>query len=47
MQFPLYVWSNRSTSQPLVTLKEHLVSECYENLIKLIDKAEEKHLKRD
>ena len=31
----------------MVTLKEHLVSEYYENLIKLIDKAEEKHLKRD
>lgn len=28
-------------------MKEHLVSEYYENLIKLIDKAEEKHLKRD
>ena len=27
-------------------MKEHLVSEYYENLIKLIDKAEEKHLKR-
>lgn len=28
-------------------MKEHLVSERYQNLIKLIDKAEEKHLKRD